>query len=151
DVLTNQVAFQKQDGTSIDVSSYLLCTRAHVNDGGNTVEWDICALKSSVPDGTYDNTVGAQFTFSPSKGDGSKACMIAIYEMKVYGIATPGASNTGLSVGAVIGVVVAVLALIGIAAVCFVRRANLRKRAAKWLNQPTGGWESLELWASARQ
>ncbi|KAJ3068876.1 hypothetical protein HDU98_008016 [Podochytrium sp. JEL0797] len=151
-VPTNQLTFKKLDGSTIDVSSHLLCTRAHVNDGGNPVAWDICTLSDSslVPDGTYDNTVGAQFTFNPTNEDGSEGCRMGIYEMKIYGIATPDQSTQGLSVGAVIGIILGVLAIIGIGALCFIRRANLRKGAARWLNQPSGGWESLELWANER-
>ncbi|KAI9348521.1 hypothetical protein BDR26DRAFT_853392 [Obelidium mucronatum] len=144
-VNTNNVALKKKDGSTVDISSYLLCTSAQVNDNGKQVKWDICALTSSAPEGVYDNSVGAVFTFNPTSSSGS--CKMGIYEMQVHGVPTPG---NGLSTGAIVGIVLGVLALIGIAGICFVRQANLRKRAARWLNQPRGGWESLELWAADR-
>ncbi|KAJ3024830.1 UNVERIFIED_CONTAM: hypothetical protein HDU68_007750 [Siphonaria sp. JEL0065] len=144
-VNTKNVALKKNDGSTVDISSYLLCTAAQVNDGGNQVRWDICALTSSAPEGTYDNSVGAVFTFLPNNDSG--VCKMGIYEVQVHGVPTPG---NGLSVGAIAGIVLAVLAIIAIGGICFVRQSNLRKRAARWLNQPRGGWESLELWAADR-
>ncbi|ORY45934.1 hypothetical protein BCR33DRAFT_715959, partial [Rhizoclosmatium globosum] len=58
-VKTQTVVLSKKDGSTVDVSNYLLCTTASVSDAGKPVRWDICALSSSAPGGTYDNVVGA--------------------------------------------------------------------------------------------
>ncbi|KAJ3131704.1 hypothetical protein HK100_006072, partial [Physocladia obscura] len=139
------VVLNKSDGSSVSVSNYLLCTTAQVADGEYTVKWDICALGSSAPPGTYDNAVGATFTFQQPN---STACDFALYEIQVHGVPTP--STSGLGIGGIIGIIVACFAIVLIAGLCFVRQANLRKRAARWLNQPKAGWESLELWAADR-
>ncbi|KAJ3060538.1 hypothetical protein HDU99_005875 [Rhizoclosmatium hyalinum] len=147
-VKTQTVVLSKKDGSTVDVSNYLLCTTASVSDAGKPVRWDICALSSSAPGGTYDNVVGASFVFQPSNS-GSGGCTMGIYELQVHGINTPGATQP-LTTGAIVGIILAVLVVIAIGGLCFVRQANLRKRAARWLNQPRGGWESLELWAADR-
>ncbi|KAI8619252.1 hypothetical protein BC830DRAFT_804232 [Chytriomyces sp. MP71] len=135
------------NGGSMDVAAYLLCTRAMVEDDGNTVAWDICAFNSEAPRGTFDGVNGATWTFVPVPEKGNGPCQVGIFEIQMHGVESVGAV---ISVGAMVGIVIAILALVSIGAVCFIRQSNLRKRAARWLNQPRGGWESLELWAADR-
>ncbi|KAI8622328.1 hypothetical protein BC830DRAFT_671491 [Chytriomyces sp. MP71] len=142
DVLTLNYA----SGASMDVSNWLLCTRAQVDDDGNIVAWDICAFDSAAPDGTFDRVQGAIWKLTPVKGKNND-CQVGVYEMQMHGVETKGVM---ISVGAMVGIVIAILAAIAIAAVCVIRRSNLRKRTVRWLQQPTGGWQSLELWAADR-
>ncbi|KAJ3399378.1 hypothetical protein CcCBS67573_g04655 [Chytriomyces confervae] len=64
---TDNVVLIHKDGSIIDISKYLLCTPANVQDGSNRVRWDICALDSLAPVGTYQNIVGAKWTFTPTR------------------------------------------------------------------------------------
>ncbi|KAJ3298257.1 hypothetical protein HDU79_011544 [Rhizoclosmatium sp. JEL0117] len=119
-----QVVLHTKDGDR-DITSYRLCTSASVNDGGVQVEWDICALSSTAPSGIYDYATGITFTFTPPKWD--KGCQMGLYELQVHGNTTPG-SDKGLSVGAIIGIVIAALLVGAIGAICVVRQRNLAKR-----------------------
>ncbi|KAJ3242529.1 hypothetical protein HDU78_001342 [Chytriomyces hyalinus] len=141
-----KLSLKNSNGATVDVSTYLMCTPAKVQDGADLVRWDICALDMTAPTGTWDNIVSARWTFEPVAPSSGASCRVGVYEIQMHGVK----SQVGLGIGAVIGIVLGVLALIAIVAVCLIRQANLRKRAARWLNQPRGGWESLELWAADR-
>ncbi|KAJ3232386.1 hypothetical protein HDU81_003024 [Chytriomyces hyalinus] len=141
-----KLSIKNTNGATVDVTEYVRCTPAKVQDGADLVLWDICALDVIAPTGTWDNIVSAKWTFDPIAPSSGGTCRVGIYEIQMHGVK----SQAGLSIGAVIGIILGVLALIAIVAVCLIRQANLRKRAARWLNQPRGGWESLELWAADR-
>ncbi|KAI8615120.1 hypothetical protein BC830DRAFT_1081488 [Chytriomyces sp. MP71] len=142
----NGLTLNYASGASMDVSNWLLCTRAQVDDDGNIVAWDICAFDSAAPDGTFDRVQGAIWKLTPVKGKNND-CQVGVYEMQMHGVETKGAV---ICVGAIVGIVIAILVAISIAAACVIRRSNLRKRKARGLQQPTGGWQSLELWAADR-
>ncbi|KAJ3024831.1 UNVERIFIED_CONTAM: hypothetical protein HDU68_007751 [Siphonaria sp. JEL0065] len=132
-----KVVLQTKNG-DIDVTSYRLCTAAQVNDGGKQVEWDICALSKSAPEGTYDNVYGATFTFTPGSFNGS--CQMNVYELQVHGTPTPG---NDLTVGAIVGIIIASLVVVAIATVCIIRHRNIsrRKRMGRIVNG--GEWNGL--------
>ncbi|KAI8617326.1 hypothetical protein BC830DRAFT_1167096 [Chytriomyces sp. MP71] len=143
----NGLTLNYASGGSKDVSAWLLCTHAQVQTNGNTVAWDICALDNSAPDGTFDRVSSAVWNFTPVQEKNNGTCQVGVYEMQMHGVETKGSL---ISVGAMVGIVIAILAAIAIAVVCVIRQSNLRKRTARWLQQPTGGWQSLELWAADR-
>ncbi|KAI9348520.1 hypothetical protein BDR26DRAFT_915668 [Obelidium mucronatum] len=115
----------------VDVTSYRLCTAAQVNDGGRQVEWDICALSKSAPEGTYDDVSGVTFTFTP--GSVAGGCQMNVYELQMHGVLTPG--NT-LTPGAIAGIVIASIVFIALAALCIIRQRNIsrRKRMGRMVN-----------------
>ncbi|KAJ3060022.1 hypothetical protein HDU98_003977 [Podochytrium sp. JEL0797] len=108
----------------VDITQYKLCTSASVNDGGSTVEWDICALSSQAPAGTFDNVRGATFYFNPASV-GSAGCVVNVYEIQMHGTSTP---RTGLSAG--LTAVVVILCLMGVCGlgIWIVRQRNIAKR-----------------------
>ncbi|KAJ3068875.1 hypothetical protein HDU98_008015 [Podochytrium sp. JEL0797] len=111
----------------VDITSYKLCTSANVNDGGSQVEWDICALSSQAPAGTFDNVRGATFYFSPASV-GTTGCVMNVYEIQMHGTPTPGASQPGLSAGFTATIVIFCLILLCGLGVWLVRQRNIRKR-----------------------
>ncbi|KAI8613775.1 hypothetical protein BC830DRAFT_1130539 [Chytriomyces sp. MP71] len=65
---TNNLVLTHKDGSTSDVSAYLLCTPTMLADNdGDDVRWDICTFDHSAPDGTYNNVVGATWTFQPTR------------------------------------------------------------------------------------
>ncbi|KAJ3099268.1 hypothetical protein HK100_004920 [Physocladia obscura] len=153
------------DGSIVSISSYSLCTSAIISDSGASVKWEICALASSAPAGTYSDTVSATFLITPNPSASANAtCKINIYEacfniflnIQIHGYPIPS-SNTGVSVGAVVGIVLGFIFVLIVTTLCCLRRKNLRKRVARWLNNydessrvRAGGWESLDRWAETR-
>ncbi|TPX74072.1 hypothetical protein CcCBS67573_g04653 [Chytriomyces confervae] len=124
----SNVALKTYNGRNVDITSYMLCTQARVRDGPKMVRWDVCALLSDAPPGTYDGAVGVSFTFKApavSSTGASPVCQMNMYQMQMYGTPTPGI----LSVGQIVGIVVGIVAVL-LAGVFFVRWRNLRLRAA---------------------
>ncbi|KAJ3242528.1 hypothetical protein HDU78_001341 [Chytriomyces hyalinus] len=124
----SNVALKTYNGRNVDITSYMLCTQARVRDGPKMVRWDVCALLSDAPPGTYDGAVGVSFTFKApavSSTGASPVCQMNMYQMQMYGTPTPGI----LSVGQIVGIVIGIVAVL-LAGVFFVRWRNLRLRAA---------------------
>ncbi|KAI8832647.1 hypothetical protein BJ741DRAFT_614251 [Chytriomyces cf. hyalinus JEL632] len=124
----SNVALKTYNGRNVDITSYMLCTQARVRDGPKMVRWDVCALLSDAPPGTYDGAVGVSFTFKAqavSSTGASPVCQMNMYQLQMHGTRTPGI----LSVGQIVGIVIGILAVLGLACV-FVRWRNLRLRAA---------------------
>ncbi|KAI8616372.1 hypothetical protein BC830DRAFT_1167850 [Chytriomyces sp. MP71] len=118
------VALKNWKGNNVDITSFLMCSTAKVKDGPNQVNWDICALQSNAPDGIYAGATGISFTFQPPSVNG--VCQMNVFELQVFGTATPGLLTPGATVGIVLAVIVALLILV--AAFCWVRRRNLGRR-----------------------
>ncbi|KAJ3060021.1 hypothetical protein HDU98_003976 [Podochytrium sp. JEL0797] len=111
----------------VDITQYKLCTSATVNDGGSQVEWDICALSTQAPAGTFDNARGATFYFNPAS-IGSAGCVVNVYEIQMHGTPTPGAPAPGLSGGFTAAIVIFCLIAVCGLGVWFVRQRNIAKR-----------------------
>ncbi|KAJ3064394.1 hypothetical protein HDU98_012198 [Podochytrium sp. JEL0797] len=153
-VQTDTVAFKTTSGTTVDVSNFLLCTRAQVDtvaaSGGHvSLPWDICGFSSSATEETFTGIVGATFTFTPQIG----FCQIGVHEIQIHGTQTPGSTqpNSSMSWGYIVMIVLVNLCALFFVGVCCLRQTNLRKRYARLLGKPTRGrYESLELWAADR-
>ncbi|ORY45932.1 hypothetical protein BCR33DRAFT_715958 [Rhizoclosmatium globosum] len=110
------------------------------NDGQIPVEWNICAMSALAPSGTFDYVNGITFTFSPASLTGG--CQMNVYELQVHGTPTP---DNSLSVGAIVGIVIACVVAAMVCCICIVRQRNLakRRRTGRFVGDGNNEWNGL--------
>ncbi|KAI8607947.1 hypothetical protein BC830DRAFT_1156498 [Chytriomyces sp. MP71] len=152
--ITHNVSLVYSTGQIFDASSLIACTLTSANNSGLTVRYDICSFSTYAPIETFNNVIGANFTWELARPAGGGACQMNVFEMNMHGIPMsqlpPSLGNSGIgnnpeymppststtSPGIIAGFVVMSLVIFALLSVILLRQRNLarRKRAGRLLD-----------------